>query len=76
MKATLSADGKSLRMSRGQWSMTIPVEEVPKWLDFYRGLWGRGAKAPGQPGPWAVFYEENVKALEFVTRMLARRVAS
>lgn len=36
MKATLSDDRKSFTLQRGAWSNTYPVEDLPKWLAFYR----------------------------------------
>lgn len=70
MKATLSADRQTLTMKSGDWSMTCPASDLDKWLAFYRGLWERGGKGKGQPGPYARFYEPSVKALERVKKMM------
>ena len=35
------------RMRRGEWSMSCPIGDLPKWLNFYRGLIARRpASAP------------------------------
>lgn len=70
MIATLSADRATVTMKGRQWSMTIPAADLPKWLRFYRGMWERGGKGKGQPGPYARFYEPSVKALERVAKMM------
>ena len=70
MIATLSADRATVTMKGRQWSMTIPVADLPKWQRFYRGMWERGGKGKGQPGPYARFYEPSVKALERVEKIM------
>lgn len=70
MIATLSADGRTVEMRKGDWSMTCPAEDMPRWLAFYRSLWGRGARKPGEPGPHAASYEGAIKSLERVEKMI------
>lgn len=55
--------------------MEVAVEELAKWLAFYRRMWSRGAANPGQPGPYARFYEADVRALEDAVRKVQRREA-
>lgn len=33
------------RISKGDWSMTVPVDQLPQWLRFYRGFAAHEAKA-------------------------------
>jgi hypothetical protein len=63
MAVTALADGR-VRMAGGQWSLVVDRSEVPGWLAFHRRLWGRGARVPGEPGPWARFHAADVAALE------------
>lgn len=67
-RATLSADGKAVTHSKGSWSETFPISALPDRLTLYRGLWHRGGKK-GEPGPYARFYEADIKALERVEKM-------
>ncbi len=73
MKVALSADGKHLHLSSGGWAQTITVEQLPAQIALYRGLRDRRATQPGRPGPYARFYDADVKALEFAQRMIAKR---
>lgn len=72
--ATLSADGLTVTHRGGSWSITFPVADLPRWLEFYRGLRDRLAprdrngKVTGS-GPYAAFYEADVAALERVQKM-------
>ncbi|GHC16285.1 MULTISPECIES: hypothetical protein [Gemmobacter] len=36
MKAELSEDGQSFTLTRGAWSNSYPLADLPKWLAFYR----------------------------------------
>ncbi|WP_314189906.1 hypothetical protein [Paracoccus yeei] len=55
MKAT--RDEQTFTMAGVQWSGTYPLEELPKWLAFYRRM--RDAHQNGAP-----YYEAAVTALE------------
>ena len=37
-RCVISDNGRSAAMSRGAWSLTIPVGDLPKWLGLYRGF--------------------------------------
>lgn len=36
MKATVTEDGRHFTLQRGAWSNTYPIEDLAKWLAFYR----------------------------------------
>lgn len=55
MKAT--RDGDTFTLTDGDWSNTYPVEDLGKWLEFYRTMQVRFPKANGA-------YDESVAALE------------
>lgn len=58
------------RMCKGDWQQSVPGEDLVKWLRLYRALWSRKPSSKGttandkNPGPWAGFYEDDVRALE------------
>jgi hypothetical protein len=72
MTITLDATSRTARLAKASWSNVIPLADLPKWLKLYRGLWSRlsgGKKSePGKPGPWAEFYDADVRALERAVR--------
>ena len=55
MKAT--RDEQTFTMAGVQWSGTYPLEDLPRWLAFYRRM--RDAHPSGAP-----YYDAAVKALE------------
>lgn len=69
---TLDAPTRTAAMAKAAWSQTVPLADLPGWLALYRRLWSRlpdGKKpVPGKPGPWAEFYEADVRALERAVR--------
>ncbi|KGJ11598.1 hypothetical protein EQ718_02365 [Paracoccus versutus] len=48
------------------WSATYPLEELPKWLAFYRGRKARFPKAGNS-------YDATIAALEQLERQLAAK---
>lgn len=58
----------TVRLAIGDWSEVIPRSALRGRLELYRGLWGRGSKTKGGPGPWAGFYEQNVQVLTAALR--------
>ena len=66
-EARLSEDGRSVHLCRGGWSSTFPVEELDRWLAFYRDLQNRAH------GKFAKFYGPTVAALERVRIELGGR---
>ena len=62
-KAFLTRDKKELVMMSGDWRLRCPASDLPKWLKFHKDMWGRKAKAPGEPGPYAEHYEDAVRVL-------------
>ena len=72
MTITLDATNRTAFMAGGTWSQTVPLADLLGWLKLYRNLWARlpdGKKpVPDKPGPWAVFYEADVRALEGAVR--------
>lgn len=61
MKAT--HDDKTFTLTGEIWSATYPLEELPKWLRFYRA---RKAKFPKAKGA----YEPTIAALEALAKEL------
>lgn len=70
MTATIADDGASVVLSSPPWRLVVTAAALPDWLRLYRRLWARSGKGPGQPGPWAAFYAEDVRVLERVARAL------
>lgn len=73
-KATLSADGGEVTHSKGAWSESYPVRDLPGRLAFYRAMRDRNAPRDRAgvitgPGPYAASYEDDVRALERVEKM-------
>lgn len=67
-RAFLSRDRQTVLMTTGTWSQKVRAEEAGRWRDFYRRLWGRGAKAKGQPGPHAKHYERACQVLDAIVK--------
>lgn len=70
---TIDRAGGVARMDKGAWSQVVPLADLPRWVRLYRGLWARKPnKAFGAdtatPGPWAGFYEDDLRALERALR--------
>ena len=57
-------DGRTFTITRGRWSGTYPVEALPQWLRFYRGLRDRDR------GAYATTYAPMVRALEDLARRM------
>lgn len=66
--AAITKDRSRVVMKQGTWRHTIPAEQAKDWLQMYRKLWGRKATKPGDPGPYARFYERTVEVMESVVR--------
>lgn len=65
-RAFLSRDRQTVLMTTGRWSLRVASAEATAWRDFYRKLWGRGAKKPGEPGPYAKHYEHTCQVLDAI----------
>jgi hypothetical protein len=68
MTVTLDRAAGTAELRLPSWSRVIPIGELRAELEFYRRLWGRGSKVKNGPGPWARFYEADVRALEAAVR--------
>lgn len=72
MTITLDPTNRTASMAKATWAQVVPLAELPAWLKLYRGLWARlpdGKKpVPGKPGPWADFYEADLRAIERAVR--------
>lgn len=55
MRAT--RDGDTFTLTDGDWSNTYPIEDLGKWLEFYRHMQANFPKARGA-------YDESVRVLE------------
>ena len=64
MTATLSEDRAAVHLRKGLWSIEFPIEQLPKWLRFYRELRDR------RSGQFARFYAADVGVLEAVEKEL------
>lgn len=62
--ARLSLDRSTVTMKGELWKHTIPVQELARWLKFYRTLRERKNRK------YAAFYAEPVAALERIEREL------
>lgn len=62
-QCVISDDGCYASMSRGAWSRTIPVGDLPKWLGLYRGFIKRRPSTER-------FYGGCVSALEAAVRQV------
>ena len=69
-RAFLSRDKQTVLMMTDRRRMTVPATELPKWRAFYRRLWGRGAKKPGDPGPYAQHYEHTCQVLDDLEKQI------
>jgi hypothetical protein len=54
--AVLEADGKTFTITRGAWSNSYPLNDLPKWIAFYRR---QADLVPGQ-----TCYLDDIQALE------------
>lgn len=68
MKTTATYDSttETITMTKGAWAQTFPVDDLPKWLAFYRL---QQERFPAH----ADNYETDVRALEAVARSLSDR---
>lgn len=64
MIITLDRAAGTAELKKTSWSTRVAIADLPRWWRFTRALWSRGAKRKDQPGPWARFYEEDLRALE------------
>lgn len=60
----VAPDDRTFTITRGGWSGTYPVEALPMWLRFYRGLRDRDR------GAYATTYAPMVRALEDLARRM------
>lgn len=73
LTVTLDRAAGTAQLAAGGWSETIPLGLLRARLGFYRGLWSRGSKTKGGPGPWAAQYEQRVQALTAALREIEGR---
>lgn len=66
MSVTLSQDRTQVFMQLGNWSGSISVSDLPRWISFYRELRDRRA------GRYRAFYAADVAALEALEAELKR----
>ena len=70
-RARLSADGLTVSLSTGRWSMSFPVERLPQQIRFYTDLRDRPHKDRPEAAPFEAFYAPTVDALERIQRVAA-----
>lgn len=63
MIATLSEDGQSFTLTRGAWSNTYPIAELPKWLAFYQEQQALFPKAGDS-------YQASIAAMQALARQV------
>jgi hypothetical protein len=70
-RASLSADGKVVLLSRGRWSEVFSVTHLRTRLVFYRGMRDRkgGGELKGRTYDWPGIYGPVVVALERVEKV-------
>lgn len=73
LTVTLDRPAGTARLQKDDWGLTVPIGDLPRWSKLYRGLWARKPKGNfgkdiTTPGPWAGFYEEDMRALERAVR--------
>lgn len=67
---TFDRPAGTVEMRKALWWQVVPIADLPRWLRLYRGFWSRKPDAKGRapdlktPGPWAAFYEDDLRALE------------
>lgn len=61
---TLDRAAGVAELRKDRWFARIPISDLPRWRDLYRRLWARGSKTKNGPGPWARFYEDDLRAFE------------
>lgn len=70
MRAFLSPDGRTFTLETGPehivWRGVYPIEDLRRWLTFYRGLRDR------KGGAYAACYAPTIAALESLAREAAR----
>lgn len=62
-RATGTAD-----LRKDGWSQRVAIADLGRWRALYRGLWSRGAKKPTEPGPFARFYDDDIRVLDAAIR--------
>ena len=67
--AELSRNGETVVIRKGNWRARIPVEDLNRWLAFYRRLRDR------RGGAYAKHYQLDIDALEKVRREIRSRSA-
>lgn len=70
---TLDRAAGTAELRKGDWWQVVPITDLPKQMRFYRGLWARKPNGKAQtndktPGPWARFYEVDLRAIEAAIR--------
>lgn len=63
-RATVSADGRTVTLSRNRWDETFPASDLPGRQAFYRHLAERKA------GKYAAFYTPVIRALDRAAKIL------
>lgn len=67
--AELSRNGETVLMRKGNWQARIHVQNLDRWLAFYRRLRDR------RGGVYANHYQPDIDALEQVRREIRSRAA-
>lgn len=65
MRVAISADGQTLTMRKGEWRMTCPACDLPKWIKFYTDMRDRNG------GAYAEFYRDDLSALTSAQKRLS-----
>ncbi len=66
---TVTRTGDRVHLAKARWSQTIALADLPARLQLYRCLWARKPgrpfrEKPVTPGPWARFYEDDLRVLD------------
>jgi hypothetical protein len=64
--ALYDSAASTFTMTKAKWSGTFPIEDLPKWLEFYRN---QQARYPIH----AASYDSSVKALEKLVTLIGVR---
>ncbi|MBN8294965.1 hypothetical protein JI664_23565 [Rhodobacter sp. NTK016B] len=64
LTVTLDRAAGAAELRKDSWSTRVSITDLPRWHDLYRRLWARGSKTTNGPGPWARFYEADLRALD------------
>lgn len=68
LTVTIERATGSAVLRKATWSRRLALADLPRQLAFYRGLWSRRGRKPNEAGPWARFYDDDIRVLEAAIR--------